>query len=160
MIRKASEPKASDKRKRTMLTKRKYKVRVLAQPASTTPTTSVNSTAPIPRIATTSTHTPVTRSAATSIPVMVYKLATGQFVEVPYPTPRPQDEGHPSIQNSKPPPLEDISSTPFRPGILWSTEGSASENLFETRKHWPFPPTLAPSPIMKTETPPQIAAIP
>ena len=78
-----------------MLAKRKYKVRVLTQPVPTTPTTPVNSTAPAPTVATTSAQMPVTRSTATSIPIMVYKLATGQFAEVPHPTARPQNEGHP-----------------------------------------------------------------
>ena len=36
MTRKAPGPKASDKRKRTMLTKRRYKVRVLTQPINPT----------------------------------------------------------------------------------------------------------------------------
>ena len=158
MIRKAPGPKASDKRKRTVLTKRRYKGRVLAQPVTTTPTTPVNSTAPTPTVATTSSQMPVTRSAATSIPVTVYKLATGQFAEVPYQTERPQDEGHSSTQISNPSPLEDIPSVPVRQGIPWPNAGL--ENLFETRKDWPILPTPAPTPIMKTETPPQIAVIP
>ena len=89
-----------------MIAKRGYKVRVLAQPVptTTTPTTPVNSTAPTPTVATASTQMPVTRSTATSILVTVYKLATGQFAEVPCPTNKPQNEG------SNPPPLEDILS--------------------------------------------------
>ena len=59
---------------------------------------------------------------------MVYELATGQFVEGPYPTTRPQNEG------SNPPLLEDIPSAPVRQSTLWPNPGSASENLFETRK--------------------------
>ena len=146
MIRKAPGPKASDKRKKTVLTKRKYKVRVLAQPVPTTPTTLVNPIAPAPTVATTSTQMPVTRSATTSIPVMVYKLAAGQFAEVPYLTTRPQDGGHPLTPNSNPPPLEDIPSAPFRQGTPWPNTGSALENLFETRKDWPIPPTPVPTP--------------
>ena len=42
MVRKDSGPQASDERKRTMLTKRRYKLRVLAQPLPTTSTTPVN----------------------------------------------------------------------------------------------------------------------
>ena len=40
--------------------------------------------------------------------------------------------------------------------------GSTSENLFETRKDWPIPPVpeTAPIPTIKTEDPPQVAAIP
>ena len=95
---------------------------------------------------------------ATSIPVTVYKLATGQFVEVSYPTARPQNGGHPSTQSSNPPPLRDIPNTPIRQGTPWPHTGSTSENHFETRKDWPIPPT--PSPTIKTEAPPQVAVIP
>ena len=85
----------------------------------------------------------------------------GKFAEVPYPTARPQNEGHPSIQSSNPPPLEDIPNAPVRQGCLWPSTGSASENLFDTRKDWPIPPTPAPTPAptVKTEAPPQVAAI-
>ena len=86
MVRKASGPKASDKRKKTMIAKRRHKVRVLTQPTPSTPT----STAPAPTIATVSTQTPLVRPTAESIPEMVCKLATGQFAEVPHPTSRPQ----------------------------------------------------------------------
>ena len=65
---------------------------------------------------------------------MVYKLATEQFAKVPYLTARPQNEGHPSTHNSNPPPLADIPSVPVRQGTPWPNAGSASENLFETRK--------------------------
>ena len=85
-----------------MLAKRKYKVRVLAKPVPTTPTAPVNSTAPGPTVATTSTQVPVTRSTATSILVTVYKLETGQFVQGPLSTARPQDKGHPSTPKLKP----------------------------------------------------------
>ena len=118
MIRKAPEPKVSDKRKRILLTKSRYKVRVLVQPIPTTPipTAPVNSTAPTSAVGTTSTQIPVTRPAAASIPVMIYKLATGQFAEVPYLTARPQNKSHPSTQSTNPPPLEDIPNAPVRQG--------------------------------------------
>ena len=71
---------------------------------------------------------------------------------------------HPSIltQNSNHPPLEDIPSAPVRQEYPWPNAGSASKNLFETRKDWPFPSTAAPTPAptIKTEEPPKIAAIP
>ena len=159
MTRKAPGPKTSNKRRIPMLTKRSYKVRVLAQLIPFTPAL----TAPTLTVATTSTQMPVTRStAAASIPVMVYTLATGKFAEVPYPTARPQNEGHTSIQGSNPPPLEDIPNAPVRQGSPWSSTGSDSENLFETRKDWPIPPTPAPTPAptVKTEAPSQVAAIP
>ena len=162
MIRKTPGPKASDKQKKTMLANRKYKVRVLAQPVPMTPTAPVNSTVPAPTIATTSTPMPVTRSTATFIPVTVCKLVTEQFAEVPYPTHRPQNEGHPPIQNSNPPPLEDIPSAPVRQDTPWPNTGSALENLFETRKDWLIPPTPVPTSAstIKTEAPLQEAAIP
>ena len=164
MTRKAPGPKTSDKRRRTMLAKRRFKVRVLAQPIPTnpTPTTPVNSSASTSKVATTSTQMPVVRSTIESILVMVYKLVMGKFAEVPYPTARPQNEGHPSIQSSNPPLLEDIPNAPVRQGTPWPSTGSASENLFDTRKDWPIPPTPAPTPALtvKTEAPPQVAVIP
>ena len=158
MTRKAPGPKTSDKKRRTILAKRRYKVRVLDQPIPTTPTstTPVNSTAPTPTVATASTQTPVVKSAAASIPVMVYNMATGKFREVPYPAERPQEK--PSIHDSNPPPLEDIPNVPVRQGTPWPSTGSASKNLFETRKLWPVPPTLATT--VKREAPLQVAVIP
>ena len=102
----------------------------------------------------------MTRSTGTSISVTVYKLATGQFAEVPYPTARPQDERHTSTQNFHPPPLEDIPRAPVRQGTPWPNTVSASEKLSETRKDWLIPPIPVPTPIMKTESPPKIAVIP
>ena len=138
-----------------MLTKRRYKVRAIVQPIPTTPTptTPVNSTAPTPTVATTSTKTPVVRSTTEFIPVTACKLGMGKFAEVPYPTTRHQNEGHPSIQSSIPLPLEDIPNAPVRQGTPWSSTGSASENLFDTRKDWPIPPTPAPTsaPSVKTQ---------
>ena len=160
MTRKAPGPKKNDRRRKTMLAKGRYKLRVLAQPIPTTPTptTPVNSTAPIPTVATASTQMPIVKSAATSIPVMVYYLATGKFSEVPYPPARPQNKEYPSIHSSNPLPLEDIPNAPVRQGTSWPSTGPASENLFETRKDWHIRPT--PAPTVKTESPPQVVAIP
>ena len=91
---------------------------------------------------------------------MVYKLATGQFTEVPYQTGRPQYERNPSIHNSNPPPLEDIPKASVREGTSWPNTGSASKNLFEARKDWPFPPIPVPTLTVKTVALPQVAAIP
>ena len=115
MTRRASRSKMSDKR-RTMLTKRKYKVRVIAQPIPTTPspTAPVNSTAPNPTVATVSTQMFMVKSAATSILVTVYNLAKGKFTKIPYPRGRPQTEGNPFLQNSNPPHFEDIPNAPVR----------------------------------------------
>ena len=106
MVRKSSRPNISapDKRRKTMIAKRRYKVRVLTQPTPSMPT----STAPAPTVATVSTQTPTARSTAESILVTVYKLAMGQFAKVPHQTTRPQNEG------SNPPPLEDIPNAPPR----------------------------------------------
>ena len=154
MVRKSPGPKTNvpDKRRRTMIAKRMYKVRVLTQPTPSTPT----STTPAPTVATVSTQTPTARSTAESVPVTVYTLATGQFAEVPHQTTRPQNEG------SNSPPLEVIPNAPPRQGTPWLNSRSTSENLFETRKDWPIPPTPAatPAPNIKPEEPPQVAAIP
>ena len=110
-----------------MLTKRRYKVRVIAQPSPTTP----DPNALTPTVATASTQMPVVKYATASIPVTVYKLATGQFSEVRYPTGRPQNERNPSVHNSHPPPLEDIPKAPVREDTPWPNTGSAPKNLFE-----------------------------
>ena len=143
------------KRRTKVPTKRRYKVRVIAQPIPTTPmpTTPVNLTPTvlIPTVAIPQPKHP--GSTATSILVMVYNLAI-----VPYPTGRPQNKGNPSIQNTDPPPLEDIPNTSVRQDTPWPSTGSTPENLFKARNDWPTPPT--PAPTVKTEVPPQTAAIP
>ena len=60
-------------------------VRVLVQPIPITTTP----TSPSPTVATAFIQTPVVRATAASILVTVYKLAAGQFAEVPHPTGRP-----------------------------------------------------------------------
>ena len=107
MAHKAPGPKANDKRKRTMIAKRGYKVRILAQPVPTTTTP----TAPTPTVATASTQAPVVISTAASIPVMIYKLATGQFAGVLHPTGRPKEKRNSSV-HSNPPPLKDHTQCP------------------------------------------------
>ena len=140
-VRKSPAPNVNDKRRKTMIAKRRYKLRVLTQPTPSTPT----STAPAPTVATVSTQTLMVGSTAESILVTIHKLATGQFAEVPCPTIK-------SISDN-PPPLEDIPSAPVRQGTPWPNAGSASENLFETRKDWPFPhtPVSTPAPTTKIE---------
>ena len=98
----------SEKKRRTRVpAKGRYKVKVIAQPIPTTPmpTTPVNLTpnVPTPTVASTSTQTPMVKSADASIPGMVYNLAKGKFDAVPYPAERPQAEENPSIHNSNPP---------------------------------------------------------
>ena len=144
--------------------KRRYKMRVIAQPIPTSPTPTVpvnlTPTVPTPTVATTSTQMPVVKSTAMSIPVTVYNQAKGKFDGVPYPSERPQDEKNPSIHNSNPAPLEAIPNAltfQVRESTPWPNTESASTKLFEARADWPIPPTPAPT---KTELPPQIAAIP
>ena len=120
--------------KKTMLAKRKYKVRVLAQTVPASPAAPVNYTALALTVATTSTQMPVTRSATTPILVMMYKVATGQFAEVPYPTTRPQEEGHLLSHNSNPSPLEDIPSAPVREGTLGPTQGQLQKIYLRQEK--------------------------
>ena len=93
-VRKSPTPKVNDKRRKPMIAKRGYKVRVLTQPTPSAPTL----TAPVPTVATISTHTP--RPTAKTIPVAMYKQAMGQFAEVPHPATR--------SLNDNSPPLEDI----------------------------------------------------
>ena len=154
MTRKAPGPKTNDKKRRTMLAKRRYKVKVIAQPIPTTPTPTaqVKSTAPTP------TQTPMVKSTAMSILITVCNLTKGKFSEIPYPTERPQNEGNPSVHNSNSPPLEDIPIAPVRDATPWPSPGSASENLFEARKDWQVHPT--PAPTVKTEAPPQLVVTP
>ena len=159
MTRKAPGSKTNDK-KRTALTKRRYRGRVIAQPIPTTPTptTPVNSTALTPTVVTSSTQIPKVMSTATSILITVYNLAKGKFSEIPCPTGRPQTKENPSILNSNLLPLEDIPNALVRDATPCPSTGSVSENLSTARKDWPTPPT--PVPTLKTEAPPQVAVIP
>ena len=113
-VRKSPAPKVNDKRRKTMIAKREYKVRVLTQPTPSNPA----STAPAPMVATVNTHTPMVRSTAQSILVTIYKLAMGQFAQVLCPTTRSISDNHP--------PLEDIPSAPVRQGTPWLSASLAS----------------------------------
>ena len=88
-------PKKVEKKKRTNApVKRRFKVRVIAQPMPTNPTLSMIPTLlaePYPTVVNTmvTTQMPVAKSAAmaaTSIPVTVYNLAQGKFEGISYPT--------------------------------------------------------------------------
>ena len=122
LSRKTPGPKMADKKRRTRApVKRRYKVRVIAQPIPTTPTptapVNLTPTVSTPTVATTSTQTPMVKSAAASIQVMVYILAKGKFDGVPYPTERPQAEENPSIHNFSPPQPEAIHNASTSPGL-------------------------------------------
>ena len=109
--RKTLVPKMAEKKRRARTpVKRRYKVRVIAQPLPTNPTSispmnPIPPTAPAPTVATsiTTTQTPMVKSAATSIPVTVYNVAHGKFEGIPYPTGRPQVEENPSTPSYSPP---------------------------------------------------------
>ena len=123
--------KCPSQEKKNMIARRRYKVRVLTQPSIQI------STASTPTVATVNMQTPVTRyTAAMSISIIMYNLATGKFRQTPCPPT--------IIQSSNPPPLEDIPSAPVRQGTSWPNAASVEEKLFETRKDWPIP--LPPSP--------------
>ena len=64
-------------------------------------------------------------------------------------------QGSSSADNS-PPPLEDV---PTWAGTPWPRAGSTSENLFESRKDWPIPPTPTSNPTIKVEAQPHKVAI-
>ena len=85
----------------------------------------------------------VVRSTAASIPVMVYKLATGQFPEVPHPTGRPQEKKilpfTLTLHHSRTYPMPQSDR-----GLLGPTQGSAPENLLKGRKDWPITTTSVP----------------
>ena len=106
LTRKTLVPKKAEKKRTARApVKRRYKVRVIAQPLPSTPT-STSSMDPIPPAAhtptvatsTVTTQMPMVKSVATSIPVTVYNLAQGKFEGIPYPTRRPPVE-----DNSLPP---------------------------------------------------------
>ena len=126
--------------------------------------------APIPTVATSTatTHMPVVKLAATSIPVTVYNLAHGKYEGIPYPTGRPQAEENPSNPSGSPsqqrPQPEAIPNAPtfqvteetLRPNTI-----PASTNLFETRADWSIPPMQTPAvKVEKADVPPRVAAIP
>ena len=138
---------ADKKRRARVPVNRMYKVRVIAQPIPTTLTltTPMNSNPSVPTstVGTTSTKMPMVKSAAASIPVMVYNLAKGKFYGVPYPIERTQAEENPSI-----PKLEAIPNAPtfqVREDIPWPITIPASMNLFKYRADWPIPPMQTPS---------------
>ena len=160
LTKKAPGPKMNEKKRRTRVpAKRRYKVRVIAQPLPTTPTTSVPvNSIPIPTATTSnaSTQTSIVELAATSIPVMVYNLAQGKFEGIPYPPERSQK--NPSVPSCNPSQLEATPSAPtfqVREDTPWSNTMPASTNLFKARAEWPILPI--PVPIVKagkTEVPP------
>ena len=101
LTRKTLVPKKAEKKGRAKApVKRRFKVRVIAQPMPANPTLPVNlipPTEPSPTVTTltATAQMPVAKSAATSIPVTVYNLVQGNF-ERPYLTGRPQVEENPS----------------------------------------------------------------
>ena len=177
--RKTPVPKKAEKKRRAKVpVKRRFKVRVIAQPMPTNPTLATNltlSTQPTPTMATTmvTIQMPMARAAiitATGIPLTVYSLAQGKFKGVPYPTKRLQEEEGLSTPSSNNPLVEQQSKAAVtatvpqkREDTPWHNTMPASTNLFKARTSWPIPPVEAPTAIKmeKTEekTPPRVAAI-
>ena len=158
----------SEKKRRARVpAKRRYKVRVIAQPLPTTPPKSVPvNPIPIPTtaISNASNQMPVVKSAATSIPVTVYNLAQGKFKGIPYPAGRLQVEENSFAPNWNPPQLEAAPNAPtfqVREDTPWPNTVPASTNLFETREDWQILPMSAPTvKVEKTEVQPWVTAIP
>ena len=164
MTRKAPGPKMSEQKKRRtrVPTKRRYKVRVIAQPIPTTPNANCsiefNPNCTYPHSSHhlhPNAHGKVHSCIHTSNGI---QYGNTKFAEVPYPSERPQAEENPSIDDSNLLSLEAIHNAPVRQDTPWPSIESAPENLFETRKDWPIPPT--PAPTVKTEVPLQTAVIP
>ena len=131
----------NEKKRRTRVPAKRYKVRVIVQPSPTTPTTSapVNPTAtPAAPTSNASTLMSIVKLAATSIPVMVYNLAQGKFKGIPYPAERSQKNPAPSCN---PPQLEATPSAPtfqVREDTPWPNTMPASMNLYKARADWPI----------------------
>ena len=149
-------PKKAEKKRRTKApVKRRFKMRVIAQPMPTNltlPMSSILPAEPSPMVntSTATTPKPVTSSAATSIPVTVYNLAQVNFKGIPNPQEQ-QPEATPTVTT-----LQTREDTP------WSNTMPASTKLFNAKKSWPIPPTDTPAVVKmeKTEVPPRVAAIP
>ena len=159
---------AAKKRRTRAPVKRRYKVRVIVQPLSPTPTTSVPmNPIPTPMVATSGAYTlmPVVKSAATSIPVTIYNLAQGKFEGILHPAGRPQAEENPSTpsplqQRSQPEAIHTAPVFQVREDTPWPNNIPAFTNLFETSTDWPIPPTQTPAvKVEKAEVLPRVAAI-
>ena len=144
LTRKAPGPKMTENKSRTRVpAKRRYKVRVIAQPLPTTPSTYVHmNPIPSPRtaISNASTQILIVKSAATSIPVTVYNVAQGKFEGNPYLEGRPQVEENSSTPNCNPPqpeaapmpqPLRSektpLGLTPCQPPHIYSKQGQIGQ---------------------------------
>ena len=150
-------PKNEEKKKRAKApVKRRFTVRVIAQPMPTNPTLPVNPTLPTepnPIVVNTmvTTQMPVAKSAAmaaTSIHLTVYSLAEGKFEGIPYPTGKPKEEEGPPApscnnpQERQQPGAVVTATTPQnREDTPWPNTMPASTNLFDARAFWPIPPT-------------------
>ena len=71
---------------------------------------------------------------------MVYKLAMGQFAEIPHPTPRTLND------NSNPPPLEDIPSAPTRQDTPAPMKDQPQRICSKQGRTGQFPQTPVPTP--------------
>ena len=144
-------PKKAEKKKRAKApVKRRFKVRVIAQPMPTNPTYQLNL---IPTVVNTvvTTQMPVAKSAAmaaTSIPVTVYNLVQGKFEGIPYPTGKPQKEEGPlapSCSNPRKDSNWKLQSLPQpnRTGNIphGLIPYQLPTNLFDAKASWPIFPS-------------------
>ena len=167
-------PKKAERNKRAKApVKRRFKVRVIAQPLPANPNLSVNPilpTDPTPTVVsnTATTQMPVKKTAmtATSIPVTVYNLAQGKAKGIPCPTRKLQEGEGPSAPSCNTPQEEQQTETAVtgtapqnREGTPWPNTTPASMNFFSARASWPIPPTVK---MEKAEEkiPARVAAIP
>ena len=167
---KTLEPTKVEKKKRAKApVKRKFKVRVIAEPMPMNPTPSTEPNHTVVNTMMT-TQMPVAKSTATvpkPMPVTVYNLAQGKFEGIPYPTGKLQEEEGPPTPSCNTPQERqqpEVAAPQNREDTSWPNTMSASTNLFDVRASWPIPPTEAPT-IVKTEqaekrTPPRLATIP
>ena len=177
--RKIPIPKMAEKKRVKAPVRRRFNVRVIAQPMPANPTLPYNPTLPAeptPTVVTSmvTTQTPVAISAATtatSTSVTVYNLVQGKFKGIPCPTRKFQEGEGPSSPSCNKPQEEQQPEAAVtarapqkREDTPWPNTMPASTNLFDVRPSWPIPPTEAPT-VIKNEKaeekiPPRIAAIP
>ena len=150
LTRKAPGPKMNGKYRRTRVpAKRRYKVRLTAQPLPTTPTTSVPvNPIPTPTAAMSNASTKNIHSKIGSHihPGDGVQLGTGKIQRNSL-TSRKVTK-NPSASSCNPPQLEATPRAPtfhVRVDTPWPNTMPTSMNLFEARADWPIPPTPAPT---------------
>ena len=131
-------------------------MRIVAQPIPANPSLPVSTippAEPIPTVATTTatTQTPMTKSAATSIPVTVYNLAQGKFQRIPNLTTKVQEGEGPSAssynntQEEQPEATAAVIPLQNTDDTSWLNTMPASINLIDARASWPIVLTESPT---------------